>query len=66
MWKSCQINNLTIGCIFNSKGANLTIPTLKTIVSLNFCLLTHEKGTIPTRKTIIAPTRVHPIIQKTP
>ena len=60
MWKSCQINNLTIGCIFNSKGANLTIPTLKTIVSLNFCLLTHEKGTIPTLKTITALMRVHP------
>lgn len=27
---------------------------------------THEKGTIPTRKTITAPTRMHPALQKTP
>lgn len=66
MWKSCQINNLTIGCIFKPKGANLTIPTQKTIVSLNYTLKAHEKDAIPTRKTITAPTRVHPTLQKTP
>lgn len=41
-----------MGCVFNPKGANLTITIQKTIVSLNFCVSTHEKGTIPTRKTI--------------
>lgn len=56
----------TIGCIFKPKGANLTIPTQKTIVSLNYTLKAHEKDAIPTRKTITAPTRVHPTLQKTP
>lgn len=54
-------NNLTIGCIFNLKDAKLTITIQKTIVPLNFCFHTHEKGTIPTRKTITVPMRMHPL-----